>query len=329
MRYLAVSSALPDISCLSLGSWNTFSRLSVDENARLLRRAIDLGINLFDVGYYWDKPDTEEIFGSAVRAAGLTRDQYILAEKLWLWDYPAKSFADQLKSSLGRLGCDYVDVIMVSRPLPALDFMAICEEVVELIDLGLARAWGVTNWEPDKVRAIVEAFRRRGRPLPCMVQMQYNAARREIVEGQEFETLFSETGIRLCAAHTLEGGILAGHLDRDRVDPSQMRQGMRPLDRNIARDSGHVREKIRAAQPKLAEIAHSFGLSAAQAAIAFTQAHPALATGLFGVTRIQDLEENVAALRFGDLQTLRKALEPIMVVGAAHPKLFSPTDENP
>lgn len=328
MQYTTVSHSLPAVSRLSLGSWNTFSRISFEENIALIRRALDLGVNLFDVGYYWDKPHTEVIFGRVMQVVGARRADYLVAEKLWLWDYPKQSFADQLKASLLRLGDDAVDIVMVSRPLEGMDVIAMAEEVVALIGDGLGRAWGVTNWEPEQARAVQTAFAARGLPLPTMVQMQYNVSRRDVVESADYAALFQETGIRLCAAHTLEGGILGGHLDRERVHPSQFEKGVVPNERNIARDSGGIREAIRAKQPELARIANDFGLTPAQAAIAFTQTHSALATTLVGVTRIADLEDNVRAVAFERGSELKAALASVAVAGAAHPKLFSPTQEN-
>src|SRR5687768_17502682 len=75
MRYRSIGNGMAEISAISLGSWNTFSRLTVDQCAALLRLAVDAGINLFDIGYYWDKPDTERIFAEAIRVAGLQRQQ--------------------------------------------------------------------------------------------------------------------------------------------------------------------------------------------------------------------------------------------------------------
>src|SRR5690606_16305373 len=153
------------VSALSLGSWNTFSRLSRRECAGLLSLAVERGINLFDVGYYWDKPDTEEAFAAAMRTAGLRREQYMLALKLWLWNYPEQSLAEQAKASLRRLDVDHVDVVMVSRPTPEVDFAAFCEEVDALVRAGIARAWGVTNWEPEQIEAACAVLNGRS---PCL-----------------------------------------------------------------------------------------------------------------------------------------------------------------
>ena len=50
MKYIAIDPALPPVSAISLGSWNTFSRLLFEDLVALLRRSLDLGVNFFDVG---------------------------------------------------------------------------------------------------------------------------------------------------------------------------------------------------------------------------------------------------------------------------------------
>jgi aryl-alcohol dehydrogenase-like predicted oxidoreductase len=321
MLYRSIGDGMADVSAISLGSWNTFSRLSTADCAALLRAAIDAGINLFDIGYYWDKPDTEAAFAESIRLAGIRRSDYQLALKLWLWNYPQQSFEQQVRASLERLRVDHVELVMVSRPTEGLDFAAFCEEIDGLVRTGLTRAWGVTNWEAGQI--VQAKTQLQGKSQPRLVQLQYNVARRDIVESEAYSQLFANKSIGLCAAFVLEGGILAGHLDRDRVDPSAFARGERPRERNIARDAGGIRERIRALQPKLQEIAAGFGASAAQLAIAFAVAKST--TALIGVTRLEDLVEDLGALRLLDRQAeWLPLLEPLRVRGVAHPRLFDP-----
>jgi len=328
METRALSPALPPVSVISLGSWNSFSRCSPEILERLLATAFDRGVNLLDIGYYWDKPDTEEAVAAALSALGAPRDRYMVAQKLWLWDYPAESFETQLARSLGRLRHDHVDIVMVSRPTAGLDVEAYLAEVVALIGKGMARAWGVTNFLPDQLREAIGHCDRNGWPRPVLQQMQYNAMRRGVVEGPGYAELFASGEIGLCAAHIMEGGILAGHLDRDRVDPPDFAQGVKPVDRNIARDSGHIREEIRARQPRFAALAREIGASVAQLAIAFALAHPGLKTALIGVTRPDQLEEDLDAVRFvARLPEIRAALDALAIEGVAHPKLFNPHND--
>jgi len=214
-----ISPELPAVSRISLGSWNTFSRCAPRDLERLLAQAFERGVNLLDIGYYWDKPETEEAVAAALAATGTQRDAYLVAQKLWLWEYPAESFADQLDRSLRKLGTDHVDVVMVSRPTAGLEFEAYLAEVIALIEAGKARAWGVTNFEPGQVREARALCSANGWPAPVMLQMQYNLMRRGVVESADYAELFGSGEIGLCAAHTMEGGILAGHIARDRVDP--------------------------------------------------------------------------------------------------------------
>lgn len=323
MRFNRISDRLPPVSALSLGSWNTFSRLEFEDNVGLIRAALDAGVNLFDVGYYWDKPHTEVIFGRALQVIDAPRDDYLIAQKLWLWSYPGLSLAQQLEASLIRLGLDRVDLVMVSRPRPEIEFEPFVAEIEGLISRGLARAWGVTNWEAgliERAQALCAP-----RPGPALVQLQYNVARRAQVENEAYRALFATTDVRLCAAFVLEGGILGGHTGRDRVNPSDAAAGVQPHERNIARDSGGIREIIRDNQDRFEAIARSLDATPAQVAIAFALANPATATALIGVSRPQDLVENLGALSLVDrAQAIVDLVTPLAIADAGHPRLFDP-----
>ncbi|MEJ5979306.1 aldo/keto reductase [Novosphingobium sp. PS1R-30] len=328
MDYRTISPSLPPVSIVSLGSWNTFSRCTPDGLVALLSRAFARGINLLDVGYYWDKPDTEDAVAAALDRIGAARSDYLIAQKLWLWNYPEEGFETQLARSLARLGHDHVDVVMVSRPTGETGFANYVAEVIALISKGMARAWGVTNFLPEQVAETLALCDANGWPRPSMLQMQYNVMRRGIVEGPGYDKLWSSGGPGLCAAHTMEGGILAGHLDRDRVDPPAMAAGVRPVGRNIARDSGGIREEIRLRQPALASLAEEIGATPAQLALAFVVDHPALSTALIGVSTPQQLDENLAALDLvSRLPEIRERLDALAIAGVGHPKLFNPHND--
>ncbi len=325
MEYRSIGEDFPPVSALSLGSWNTFSRMSFEDCMTLLERSLERGINFFDVAFYWDKPHTEIIFGRAMEVLGVSRSAYMLAEKLWLWDYPQQSFEQQLHRSLVRLGVDHVDLVMVSRANPGIDVVGMAEEVAALVESGLARGWGMTNWEPADIVRVDAEFRRRNLPRPRLVQLQYNVARRSIVESAAMTRMFAETKVKLCAAFALEGGILGGHLRRERVQPTEFAKGKVPHERNIARDAGGIREQIRANMPAFTAAAATLGVTPAQLALAFCLSHPSLATVLTGVTRLDNLEENIAAIELAKRRDeLLRIVQPFGIEQSAHPELFSP-----
>jgi aryl-alcohol dehydrogenase-like predicted oxidoreductase len=152
--------------------------------------------------------------------------------------------------------------------------------------------------------------------------------RRGVVEGADYAALFASGDIGLCAAHTMEGGILAGHLQRDRVDPPEFAAGVKPVDRNIARDSGGIREAIRERQRDLADLAARIGATSAQLAIAFVLSHPHLATALIGVSRPDNLAEDLEAVRFVPrLPEIAAELDALAIAEVGHPKLFNPHND--
>ncbi|WP_223692314.1 aldo/keto reductase [Leifsonia poae] len=293
----------PDVSILSIGSWNTYSRLSFEAGVALVQHALELGIDTFDVAYYRDKPHTEVLFGRILEVVGAPRERYRIVEKTWFSSYPERSLAAQLDATLVRLGLNDVDVILSEHPRPGMDVQAIAEEVADLVVSGRARAWGGMDWSPEQLRIAYEHLSGLGLPTPQGVQLKYSIARQAVVEGSEFQTLHRDTGITLMASDTMEGGILAGKLAPER---------------RIGIDTGNIREQIIALVPDLQEVAAGLGCSAAQLALAFCLSNDAVSTVLFGATRPEHLDDGVAALglrrRLG-AEHIRELLLPYAVSG--------------
>lgn len=270
----------PDVTVLSIGSWNTYSRLSFEAGVELVRHAFAVGIDTFDVAIYRDKPHTEVLFGRIMDVVGRPRDQYRVVGKTWFAAYPEKSLAQQLDESLVRLGMDYVDVVLSEHPRPEMSVTEIAEEVAELVTSGRARAWGGMDWSPEQLRIAYDHLSAKGLPTPQGVQLKYSIARQAVVEGDEWAKLHTDTGMVLMASDTMEGGILAG-----KIDPQ----------RKIGIDTGNIREQIKALVPQLQPIADDLDCSTAQLAIAFCLANDSTGTVLFGATRPQHLDDAVGA----------------------------------
>ncbi|MEV0419855.1 aldo/keto reductase [Streptosporangium canum] len=294
----------PEVPILGLGSWNTWDRMESGDAAALIRRAVDLGVNLFDVAHYNFGPHAENavtdlIFGRAVREAGVAREDYLLCGKLWLWDYPATSFAEQIELSLSRVGTDRADSVVAGDFLGELDIRSVVTDVAELVRAGWFTTWGVNNWSAADLRFAREFALAEGMVPPAFAQLKYSLARRSVPEGEPYGRLFDD-GLGLQASDVFEGGILAGKLHPER---------------KIGADPGNIRDRIRASYPEAERVAERFGATPAQLAIAFCLTHPAAATVLFGVSGGRQLDDNLGALdllaRHGD--ELRPAVEGLWI----------------
>ncbi|MFE7192585.1 aldo/keto reductase [Kitasatospora sp. NPDC057541] len=297
-----LGTAGPEVSALSLGSWHTYDRMDFGDAVAMVRHAVDLGINLFDVAVYGipGHPPvfTDVLFSAIVRAGGLAREDYLLSAKLWLEPYPQLSLRDQLANALFRAGVEHADLAVLGDiRREDLDLRAIAEELAELEKEGLIGCWGVNNWSATAIRTIREHARAAGSPGPQLAQLKYSPCRRAVPDGEPFAELFAE-GLSLQASDILEGGILAG-----RTSPA----------REIGRDPGGIRDRITEAAGGLAAVAADLGATPAQLCVAFALTHPATATVLFGASRMRQLTDNVGALELLErvgAEQVRELVEP-------------------
>jgi aryl-alcohol dehydrogenase-like predicted oxidoreductase len=281
----------PEVPLIALGSWNTWDRMTPGEAAALVRRAVDAGAAFFDVAYYNMGPHAENsrtdiLFGEAVAAAGVTRDEFLVCGKIWLWD-PSSRFRPQLEESLQRAALDRFDTVVIGDYATPPDIPALVREVSALVDAGLTGGWGINNWRIEHTRQAIEVARAEGLTPPAFAQLKYSLARRSMAEGAPYAELFGDGTLALQASDVLEGGILAGKLQ-----PA----------RKIGADMGGIRERIVAAYPEVQRIAGEFGATPTQLAIAFTLTHPATANVLLGVSRVAQLEENLGAVELAASQ---------------------------
>lgn len=294
----------PEVSLLGLGSWHTWDRMPFEEAVAIVREAVDAGVNLFDVAYYNmgphpDDSPTDLIWARAIAEAGISRDQYIFSGKLWLWDYPAQDFTQQLSVSLERVGIERADTAVIGDYIQ-IDIPAVVEDVARQIDAGLLGSWGVNNWPYADFAAARDYAAVHELPLPTFAQLKYGIARRSMAEGPLYGNLFRAGELGLQASDTFEGGILAGNKNTKR---------------QIGADPGSIREQIKAVAGRVEQIAEQFDASPAQLGIAFCLANPGVANVLFGVSRIGQLRDNLAAValyqQHGD--EIRTAVEDLWV----------------
>lgn len=295
------------MSPLCLGSWLTFEFMERDVALAVLRRAAEGGINFFDDARYDDHTGrapvrsgwSEVVFGELFAESGLSRDEIVMADKLW-FEFPDETVEDELDGSLERLDMDWMDLVYCAVPDATLPLEELIPALDLLIGKGKLRAWGVLNWSPGLIEEASRFAATEGLAGPVAAQLPHNLIDRGFVEGPEATRVLAGTGVAVVASHCLAGGLLTGKYNR----PGN---GGRLGAERIARlaDRG-VLDRI----DRWSALAAGHGATPAQLALAFSLSRPAVAAACFGATTVAQLEEDLlAASLVGDLAAAIAELE--------------------
>lgn len=287
------------LPAISLGLWHNFGGVDRLEDARaIIRRAFDLGITHFDLANNYGPPpgSAEETFGRILRTdlAGY-RDELIVSTKAGylMWPGPYGDFGSRkyllasLDQSLRRMGLDYVDIFYHHRPDPETPLEETMGALDQAVRQGKALYAGVSNYPPELTREAARLLRAMGTPF-VIHQPKYSMYYRWIEEGL-LDVLEAE-GLGCIVFSPLAQGLLT----------NRYLHGI-PEDARAAKPHGFLKaeavtEETLAQVRALGELAAARGQSLAQMALAWVLRHPGVTSALIGASRVQQVEENVAAL---------------------------------
>jgi L-glyceraldehyde 3-phosphate reductase len=291
------------LPALSLGLWHNFGDDTPFETGRAIcRRAFDLGITHFDLANNYGPPPgaAERNFGRLLKTDFAPyRDEMIISSKAGylMWPGPygqwgsRKYLLASLDQSLGRLGLDYVDIFYSHRYDPDTPLEETMGALDAAVRQGKALYAGISSYGPEKTRAAVKILRALG--TPCLIhQPSYSMLNRWIEKDGLLPVLEAE-GVGCIAFSPLAQGMLTDKYLKAVPHGSRATAGksLRPefiSDENLAKVRG------------LNEIAKARGQSLAQMAIAWVLRNPGITTALIGASRVEQVEDCVAALKKRD-----------------------------
>ena len=287
------------LPAISLGFWHNFGGVDTFENGRaMLRRAFDLGITHFDLANNYGPPygSAEANFGRFFQLDFAPyRDELIISTKAGydMWPGPygncgsRKYLLSSLDQSLRRMGLDYVDIFYSHRPDPETPVEETMAALDQAVRSGRALYAGISNYNPEQTAAAAAILRRLG--TPCLIhQFRYSMFDRRSEAGL-LDKLRSE-GIGGIAFCPLAQGLLTDrYLD-----------GI-PPDSRAAKPHGFLKrnevDEIHIAQARaLQDLARRRGQSLAQMALAWALRDGVLSSALIGASRVEHVEQNVAAI---------------------------------
>jgi aryl-alcohol dehydrogenase-like predicted oxidoreductase len=268
---------------------------SVAESDAIMARFLERGGNFIDTANVYTKGHSERIIGDAIGRDAGRRDRVVIATKFFGNLYPGdpnaggagrKNIVASCEQSLRRLQTDYLDLYWMhcwDRFTPIDETMRALDD---LVDAGKVRYIGLSDTPAWKVaQAQTIAMLRGWTPLVAL-QIEYSLLERT-VEG-ELIPMAVEMGLGVTPWSPLKSGVLSGKYTRENAANAKADRGDRV--------TASLGEKVFAIIDELQATAKELNTTPAGVALAWVQSRPGVASTIIGARRIDQLEQNLAAL---------------------------------
>jgi len=294
MRYKNLGKTGVKVSELCLGTMIFGGRVDESSSIRIIKRAIDLGVNFIDTANNYEFGRSEEIVGKAIEGM---RDEVVLATKVEAVTGPGpndfglsrKNIMCAVESSLKRLRTDYIDLYQVHHVDPSTPLKETLAALDDLVRAGKVRYIGCSNfpaWYLEKALRVSEVD---GLEAFVTVQPRYNIVDREIE--RELVPLCIEEGIGVIPYSPLAGGFLTGKYQFGKPPPEGSQGGGSPdwVSRRFT-------PRNQAILGELERIVGETGLTMGQICLAWLMANPVVTAPIVGASSVEQLEMNLDAV---------------------------------
>jgi aryl-alcohol dehydrogenase-like predicted oxidoreductase len=269
--------------------------------------ARDAGVNFFDTADVYDRGESEVVLG---RALAHCRSEVVIATKVGLRTgrpltqsgLSRRHILQSLEGSLTRLGTDWIDVYVahIYDPLtPLEESLAAFDAAVRS---GKVRYIAFSNWPAWAAAAALEKQRSNGWAQFSHGQMHYSLLGRDIE--RDMIPMMREYGLGLTVWSPLAFGFLSGRFTRENLKS----EGTRFAENDLLPFDKERGFQLVATMRSLAE---RHGATIPQLALAWLLSKKQVSSVLLGVTKLAQLEENLAAMELRlsatDLATLDQA----------------------
>jgi 1-deoxyxylulose-5-phosphate synthase len=287
------------LGCMSYGQATTgYSHpwtLSEQDGRTFIRRALDLGINFFDTANNYSDGESEAVLGRAIRDFA-RRDDIVLATKVCAPVRPGpngrglsrKAILSEVDKSLQRLCTDYIDLYQIhlfDKDTPLEETLSALNDVVRA---GKVRYVGACNLHAWQLMKAIGIQRANGWPTFISIQNLYNLLNRE--EEREMLPLCLSEGVGANPWSPLA----RGRLTRPWSDqPMTERAKTDAFARELFERTAAIDKPI---IDRVTEVAQQRELPVSQIALAWMLRNPAIVAPVVGATKINHLDDAIAAL---------------------------------
>ena len=325
MQYINLGKTGMKVSRLCLGmmsygskQWRTWI-LEEEESRPFIKRALDAGINFFDTADVYSLGESERVTGNILKEFGVKRENIVVATKVngqMSNDINDKGLSrkhilDSIDRSLQRLQMDYVDLYQIHRWDYETPIEETMEALNEVVRAGKARYIGASSMFAWQFAKSLHVSEKNGWTKFISMQNHYNLVYRE--EEREMIPLCQEQGIGLIPWSPMARGFFAGDRKRD-GDGETERSKSDPFAKGL-----YFREEDFNVADLAAEVAKERGVTASQVALAWVLNKPFVHSPIIGATKMEHLDQAIAALEIElsdeEIKRLEEPYKPHPVLG--------------
>jgi len=298
------------------------------ETARQLVNAyVEAGGNFFDTADQYTNGTSEAWLGELIAERGL-RDKAVIATKFSHSAEPGnpnaggngrKNILRAVEASLKRLGTDYIDLYFLHTWDQVTPVDEVMRTLEDLVRSGKVRHIGLSDvpaWYASRAQTMAEL---RGSEPICALQLEYSLAERNIEH--EFTTLGTEHGMGIVVWSPLANGLLSGKY-RPSADGGAGAGRLEALKPYLSPPFQRFTPRNWAIVAELEAVAAIAGRSLAQVAINWVANRPGVASVIVGATKLEQLQQNIAALSFELPAELSKRLDKASAPERTFPYIF-------
>jgi 1-deoxyxylulose-5-phosphate synthase len=254
---------------------------------RIMDAAWELGITTFDTADAYGGGRSETAIGNWIKSRGhrpkITTKTFNPMEAGGDQGLARARITRQIESSLDRLGVEEVELYLAHTFDPDTPVEETVATFEGLVQLGLIKTYGVSNFTADQLRALLQVG------IPAVVQNSYSLLDRE--DEQEVLPLCVEFDVAYTPFSPLAGGWLTGKYKRGEAAPPGSRMELRPGPYESLRN-----DRTFGALERFGAAATLRGVDTASLAIAWLLAQPYVTAVIVGPRKPQHLEPALRAL---------------------------------
>lgn len=301
MKYFQLPKTDLNVSRVALGCMRIANK-STDEVEKLVKTALDLGINFFDHADIYGGGQSEQVFGEVLQRNPGLREKMIIQTKCAIvpgkrYDFSKEHILNSVDASLKRLQTDYVDILLLHRP----DALCNPKEVAEAFDIlyesGKVKYFGVSNHTPFQIQLLQKYTQH-----PIIInQLQLSIVHSVMIDSG------LNMNMKEAWAQDKDGGVLDFcRLNDITIQPWSVVQA------SWAEGTFLNNPDYQKLNDVMQELADEYNVTKSAIAIAWLLRHPACMQPIVGTTSPAHLKESVAAC---DIELTRQQWYDLYLAG--------------